>query len=77
MTIQCLRQVCKHDRPFKVIANYMIMSGMICSKGLKDLEIPYDITVPGPALIYTIYPYHHLWKWVLAFKGASAILHYT
>ena len=34
MTIHCLRDVCTHDRPFKVIANYMILSGIIAAKGL-------------------------------------------
>lgn len=64
MTIKSLRDVCLHDRPFKVISNFMILSGVICSRGLHDLKIPYDITVPGPALRYTVMPYQHLWKWI-------------
>ena len=78
MTIKCLRKVCEHDRPFKVIANYMITSGIIAAKGLDGFDIPYDIIVPGPALIYSVYPYPHLWKWVLpGFKRASVIFQHT
>jgi hypothetical protein len=69
MTIKCLRAVVEHDRPFKVISNYMIMGGAICSRGLEGYGIPFDIIAPGPALQYSIKPYPHLWKWILpAFK---------
>lgn len=75
MTIPCLRDVCAHDRPFKVIANYIILSGVIASRGLKGLNIPYDIIVIGPGLIYSVYPYPHLWKWVLpGFKRSSVTI---
>lgn len=78
MTIPCLRDVCAHDRPFKVIANYIILSGVIAARGLEGLNIPYDIIVIGPGLIYSVYPYPHLWKWVLpGFKRSSVIFQHT
>ena len=78
MTIKCLRTVCEHDRPFKVIANYMILSGIIAARGLEGFDIPYDIILPGPALVYTVYPYPQLWKWILpGFKRVSTIYAHT
>lgn len=78
MTIKCLRAVCLHDRPYKVISNYMILSGIIAARGLEGLNIPYDVTVPGPALMYTVKPYPHLWPWVLpGFKKATIIFQHT
>lgn len=78
MTKVCLRDVCEHDRPFKVIANYMLLSGIIAAEVLRDFRVPYDIIVPGPALMYTVKPYPHLWKWVFpGFKRASIIFQHT
>jgi hypothetical protein len=78
MTSNCLKAVVEHDRPFKVIANYMIPSSAIALRGLEGYNIPFDIITPGPALIYSIKPYPHLWKWVLpALKAASTIFHHT
>ena len=57
MTIKCLKDVINHDRPYKVISNYPILSAIICSRGLKDTGIKYDVAFPGPALKYTIMPY--------------------
>ena len=57
--------VCDHDRPIKVLANNIIFSGIIAQRGLKNTGIRFDITVPGPALRFTLMPYPHLWKWVL------------
>lgn len=34
MSAACVRAVCLHDRPFKVIANYMILSGVVVARGL-------------------------------------------
>jgi hypothetical protein len=78
MTVKCLREVCLHDRPYKVISHFMILSGIICCRGLENLDIPYDIFVPGAALKYVAMPNPHLWKWVLpAFEKAIVIYHRT
>lgn len=78
MTIKCLKVVINHDRPYKVIANFMVISGIICARGLDGEQIPYDIMVPGPSLIYAVYPNPHLWKWVLpGLKRASVIFQHT
>ena len=66
------------DPPFKVISNFMITSIIICAKGLDGLNIPYDVSLQGPALIYTVSPYPHLWKWVLpGLKTAVAVVQIT
>ena len=74
MTAKCLREICLHDRPYKVLGNFMILSGIICYRGLEGLNIPYDIIVPGAALRYVVMPNPHLWKWILpAFDRAGHI----
>lgn len=74
MSVNCVRAVVMHDRPFKVISKYIILSGIVCYKALDELNIPYDLLVLGSALQYSIKPYPHLWQWVLpAYKKVSTI----
>ena len=78
MTVKCLRDVCQHDRPYKVLSHFMILSGIICRRALEDLNIPYDIFIPGPALKYIAMPHPQLWKWILpGFENANTIYHRT
>ena len=35
MTVPCLRTVCLHDRPIKVLAKYVLLSGTVCTRALK------------------------------------------
>jgi hypothetical protein len=65
LTTKCLKVVLEHDRPFKVIANCMLLSGTICERILDSYGIPFDIILPGPPLQYSVRPYKHLWKWCL------------
>jgi hypothetical protein len=77
-TGKCLRAVIENDRPFKVIANYMLLSGTICERILHEYGIPFDIVTPGPALQYSVKPYKHLWKWVLpGFQKAEFLFQLT
>jgi hypothetical protein len=65
MTTKCLKAVIEHDPPFKVMANYMLLSGTICERVMSGYGIPYDIILPGAALQYSVKPFPHLFKWVL------------